>query len=166
MSAFRGAPAALLIVALAGCQAAPGPLDFGGDSASTVCLGRSADVPMLVGDFFTVPASAGSATITGVRLADPQGIELMRSWLQPAIAGALGASEYPPDDSAGWAQRETAVGAVIQAGTQMNVVALVAREGSAEATASAIVLDYRIGGVSYSKQGTMAIEIRDNCVDG
>jgi hypothetical protein len=152
---------------LAGCSGgadglSAGPLKYEGGSV-TQCASVPKGGSMLVGDVATAPKGE-DVTITNVHLRNPRGISLTRGYMLPVDpAGAIGTSVYPPEDDKAWSHRKPAKSAVLHAGKSGNLVLLLKKTSSANATADALIITYSIDGRNYAKPGTMKYELETDC---
>jgi hypothetical protein len=159
---MRGRRLALIAIVtslLVGCQALPGPLDYG-HGGGTECAPATTDAPWLIGDFLRTGDTA--ITIESVDLADAVGMELEGVWLT-TMEGAIGAASWPPRADLHWDEAVEAVGATIPPHTLQPIAFLVRPTGDEKATASGLGLTYSIGPFTYRDIGGIAVELEDPC---
>ncbi|WP_157631000.1 hypothetical protein [Kribbella catacumbae] len=105
------------------------------------------------------------ATITGVSLVDPKGLQLTEAALLPATGDLFGSStKWPPrtaeEPARGtqWESRKPAAGYVVPAGTTHNLLAHIVRDsGNGDASFRALRVDYTVGKRSYWAETTSAL---------
>jgi hypothetical protein len=158
---LRRMAAAVAAVGLgtSGCQALPGPLDYG-NGGGTVCAPATTDAPWLIGDF--VPTGDTAITIESVDLADAVGMELEGVWLT-TMEGAIGAVSWPPRADLHWEDAVEAVGATIPPHTLQAIAFLVRPTADEKATASGLALTYTIGPFTYRDVLGIRVELENPC---
>jgi hypothetical protein len=151
--------AALLIASLTGCQALPGPLDYGNGGA-TICAPATTSSPWLIGDSFNTGDT--EVHIQSVELEGGAGIELEGAWLTASDV-AIGAVSYPPRPDLHWEDAVPAVGATIAPHTEQAIAFLVRPTGSEKGTAVGVALTYSIGLFTYRDVGSVSIRLEVPC---
>jgi hypothetical protein len=150
---------ALLIPLLGGCQALPGPLEYGNGGA-TICAPATTNSPWLIGDSFKT--GDAEVHIQSAELEGGAGIELEGAWLTASDV-AIGAVSYPPRADLHWEDAVPAVGATIAPHTEQAIAFLVRPTGSERGTAVGVALTYSIGGFTYRNVGSVSIRLEVPC---
>ena len=169
-----GACTALAIVALAACSngesaSAAGPLSPARAENGVLC------VPSRTGDLVTVGqdtlenSATSAATITGVRLAEADEIDLVDSFVTP-LRGTTTVGvhrAFPPRDLTGhplanWERREPAAGAEIEGRSSRGLVVAL-RLTDQEGSARGFTIEYRVEGENFRYTTAVGLRLARTC---
>ncbi len=146
---------------LSACSTGPGPLGNGGDSAQQCVPARQGEI-ITIGITDLENHSSSPATVQGVSLRASHGLAVTMFWVTPIFNSTLiGTALWPPTGPA-WAQRRPAVGAVVPAHTDLNLVFGLARTAK-RGTSDGVDVVYSAGGNTYTLAQNTTLVVAPKC---
>ena len=165
-----GALSATTALLAAACSSSPGPLGNGG-TVATACLDYPQGKPVAVGIYDLTNSGKSPVTIQGVAMPSAHGLRMTKPWLVPIYhdpntgnhldVGAGGS--YPPTTSPQWAQRKPALGGVIRAHQDLNLVFGLTRTSAKAGKSDGPEITYSSGGNNYTVQELTTLVVAATC---
>jgi hypothetical protein len=157
---------------LSACSTGPGPLGDGGSPGQQCSPARQGQT-ITMGIYHLENSSSSPVTVQSVSLGSPDGLTMTKSWLVPIehVGGTLdlvGAGwPYPPGFSQpvrwAWALRKPAVGAVIRAHQDLNLVFGLRRTTAKSGRSDGAVIGYTAGGSTYTLAENVSLVVAPKC---
>jgi hypothetical protein len=157
---------------LSACSTGPGPLGDGGTHGQQ-CVPAQQGQTITMGIYDLKNSGSSPVTVQSVSLGSPHGLTMTKSWLVPIehVGGTLelaGAGwPYPPDFSRpvhwAWVLRKPAVGAVIRARQDLNLVFGLTRTTARAGRSDGPVIVYTADGNTYTLAENVSLVVARKC---
>lgn len=148
---------------LSACSTGPGPLGSGGDQAQQCVPARQGEL-ITMGITALKNHSSSPATIQSVSLRASHGLATTMFWVTPIYNTTLiGTALWPPPTGPAWALRRPAIGAVVPANQDLNLVFGIARTTAKNGTSDGVDVVYSAGGNTYTLAQNTSLVVAPKC---